>query len=135
MCEDNVGRPGVLNKMQSFVLCSGEFLPFKSEVFDKVLCSHVIEHVDNPFRLLYELVRVSRNEVVLRCPHRFSGGAKSPRHKSSFNSRWFTKALFEIGKVYRLSYDDDLKVTDVLRLGFDLQVTINRLSIEDVINK
>jgi ubiquinone/menaquinone biosynthesis C-methylase UbiE len=132
MREDNVGRPVVLNKVQSFVLCSAEFLPFKSEAFDKVLCYHVIEHVDNPLRLLYELVRVSRNEIVVRCPHRYSGGAKKPVHKNFFNSRWFKKALYEIGKVYRLSYDDELRVTDPLRLGFDLRVTINRLCIEGI---
>jgi len=42
-------------------------LPFKDKQFDKVLCSHTIEHVDDPQRFFNELQRVG-NEVTVVIP-------------------------------------------------------------------
>ncbi len=42
-------------------------LPFNDKQFDKVLCSHTIEHVDNPEKFFDELQRVC-NEVTLVIP-------------------------------------------------------------------
>jgi hypothetical protein len=42
-------------------------LPFEDKQFDTVLCSHTIEHVDNPERFFGELKRVG-NEVTLILP-------------------------------------------------------------------
>jgi len=50
------------------VLADAHFLPFKDNSFDIVKCSHVLEHLKNPFRALDEMVRVARNEIILRFP-------------------------------------------------------------------
>ena len=42
-------------------------LPFKDQQFKTVLCSHTIEHVDNPQRFFQELKRVGK-EVTLITP-------------------------------------------------------------------
>jgi SAM-dependent methyltransferase len=52
----------------NFVLIEDIYhLPFRDKEFDSVLCSHTIEHVDDPARLYTELTRVGR-EVVLVTP-------------------------------------------------------------------
>jgi len=49
----------------SFVIASGEYLPFKDESFDAVTSIEVIEHVHNPTLLLVEIKRVLRKGGVL----------------------------------------------------------------------
>lgn len=39
-------------------------LPFKDGAFDYVICSHLLEHVDNPDRAVQELTRVARRGYV-----------------------------------------------------------------------
>jgi len=75
------------------VIADGQYLPFHDESFNKVVSFHVIEHVKNPYRFLKELVRVSKNEILIVCPHRFGKGAKMPYHKNYFTLPWFRKAL------------------------------------------
>jgi SAM-dependent methyltransferase len=43
-------------------------LPFTDKQFDSVLCSHTIEHVDDPHALFTELSRVGREVVFITPP-------------------------------------------------------------------
>ena len=43
-------------------------LPFADNVFDVVVCSEVLEHLDDPARAFAELKRVARKRVVLTVP-------------------------------------------------------------------
>lgn len=47
----------------------GEKLPFADGEFDLVVCSEVLEHVDDPDKVLAEIVRVSKGHVVASVPH------------------------------------------------------------------
>ena len=47
-------------------------LPFRNDVFDEVHAYQLIEHLPNPLRLLMEMKRVSRNKVIIECPHRLT---------------------------------------------------------------
>lgn len=47
------------------VQCNMEFLPFRDGSFEYILASHVIEHVGNPKRALFESYRVLRKDCVL----------------------------------------------------------------------
>lgn len=70
-------------------------LPFADNSFNEVFCSHTIEHVNNPFALLSEMVRVSSDKVTVICPHRLGERAtlpKNPFHKSYFGVKWFHDA-------------------------------------------
>lgn len=82
-------------KIKNFLICDVQHLPFKNGVFGEVYSSHVIEHVDNPFLLLKEMVRVSNCKVVVYCPHklgeRLTVGNNS-YHKGFFNKSWFYRA-------------------------------------------
>ena len=53
------------HKIPNFVVASAEFLPSMDNYFDVVLSCHTIEHVSNPFRMLAELVRVSKRKGLL----------------------------------------------------------------------
>src|SRR5690606_13332847 len=43
-------------------------LPFSDRAFDTVLCSEVLEHVDDPSAAIRELKRVARNYVIITVP-------------------------------------------------------------------
>jgi ubiquinone/menaquinone biosynthesis C-methylase UbiE len=43
-------------------------LPFSDRAFDTVLCSEVLEHVDDPSTAIRELKRVARNYVIITVP-------------------------------------------------------------------
>lgn len=60
--ESNYHRSGDLKvlKNQSFMEADGENLPFKEKEFDYVICSHVLEHVENPEKFLAEQFRVAK---------------------------------------------------------------------------
>ena len=81
------------------VICDGQWLPFRSKTFEKVFCSHVIEHVPHPDKLLRELIRVARDFLYVECPHRFSfnakydSGNKYDKHLHAFRCSWFHEAL------------------------------------------
>jgi ubiquinone/menaquinone biosynthesis C-methylase UbiE len=36
----------------------GEYLPFRSKVFDTAICTQVLEHAENPTKVLEELNRI-----------------------------------------------------------------------------
>lgn len=44
-------------------------LPYKDNSFDLVLCTEVLEHLENPGNALKELVRVSRKYLVISVPN------------------------------------------------------------------
>jgi SAM-dependent methyltransferase len=85
-------------KIPNFVLADAQHLPFASYSIDHVYCSHLIEHVDNPYLLLQELIRVSRRLVEIYTPHRLLGWRHHhPGHRCHFTLTWFAKALAKIG--------------------------------------
>jgi len=63
---DNTHRSHSLRllKGQNLIAADGEKLPFKDRTFDYVICSHVIEHVTEPFKFLKELSRVGKRGYI-----------------------------------------------------------------------
>ena len=92
-------------EIRNFVRCDCHFLPFRTKSFETVVCSHVIEHIASPSKLLVEIVRVASLKVVVRCPHRFSRGAKFPFHVHFFNKSWFAKALKNFNCKVKVNYE------------------------------
>jgi len=81
-------------RADNFIICDGQHLPFRNATFSETYSSHTIEHVDNPWLLLKEMLRVTNGTVIVKCPHRFSKNAKfKPYHLNYFNSRWFKRVL------------------------------------------
>jgi ubiquinone/menaquinone biosynthesis C-methylase UbiE len=113
-----IRRRTVIRMPQSicnFVLASAEYLPFRDAAFEVVCCYHVIEHLDNPEKLMSEAMRVSNRLVKIKCPHRLSFNAKTDYHKNYFNSQWFHTALKDVPhevsvkKILNL-YPDEIRV-------------------------
>lgn len=86
-----------------FILCDIERLPFRPGVFDGVVCTEVLEHVDSPKVLADEIARVTRkggyfcltvpNEMITTLGRFLLGKrpCKTPAHKSAFTWRSFKK--------------------------------------------
>ncbi len=74
-------------------------LPIKSNTFDMTISNHLIEHVDEPFCMLAEMVRVTKpeGEIHVETPHKLSHSRKWFLHKHSFNLSWFVKAFKVLG--------------------------------------
>ncbi len=44
-------------------------MPFENNSFDIVMCTEVLEHIDNPGKALAELIRVSKRFLYITVPH------------------------------------------------------------------
>lgn len=78
--------------------CGSRFfrhLPIRDNAFDMTVSNHTIEHVDEPFLLLKEMVRVTKpnGKIQVTTPHKLSHNRKWILHKHSFNIAWFVKAF------------------------------------------
>jgi SAM-dependent methyltransferase len=101
------------DKNALFVIGDIEQLPFKPETFDNVICSEVLEHVDNPGRVAQQIIDVTKTDgfFCITVPNewittfgRFLLGKKpykSPAHKTVFS--WSElKSLFKYPVVKKL---------------------------------
>jgi len=104
----NIHSPQIIKpkKLKNFVKSDGQYLPFKDNCFDLVYSGHVIEHVNNPFLFLKELIRVSKNRVLIKCPHRLGDKfyqlitrKKNKVHLHYFSKKWFTLSCKELNCV------------------------------------
>jgi SAM-dependent methyltransferase len=73
-------RPDLVHDLNAFPY------PFHDNQFDSIEADHVLEHLENPFLVMKELHRISRNKALLtvRVPH-FSRGFSHPEHKRGFD--------------------------------------------------
>lgn len=104
---DKGHRSGVIgnpHKYENFVQCDAQHLPFQANTFSMVYSEHLIEHVPNPTLLLSELVRVSKDKIEVRCPHRYGDkmvhgpfGKPHPEHVNSLSLKWFYTTLKRMG--------------------------------------
>jgi uncharacterized protein YbaR (Trm112 family) len=62
----NSERPGYARflRQRVFIAAEGENLPFKNKSFDYAICSHVVEHSENPEHVLKELMRVASRGYI-----------------------------------------------------------------------
>lgn len=84
--------------IQNFVQASGAYLPFKNESFDIVCSYSSLEHCEKYGLMLLEMLRVSKNAVIINVPHRFNRRSKKCKyHKQLFNRKWFFETLTKLG--------------------------------------
>ena len=123
-----------VKKIPNFVQCDAQYLPFRDKAFEETNCSHVIEHVVNPYRLLKELIRVTNGEITIRCPYRFVPFKKLKYHLYFFDVNWFKTSLSSLNVDFSIciSYYSPVRSFKVLRtmklLRF-LYTLMERLSI------
>lgn len=61
---DDLQRGGSIVADRPLVEADGQYLPFADASFDYVICSHILEHVENPELLIRELTRVASGGYV-----------------------------------------------------------------------
>lgn len=61
------------------------------EQFDVVVCSHTLEHTDDPGRLLEKLLRLSRRLVVIAAPWKEPVETRLPYHLYTFDEQFFER--------------------------------------------
>ena len=47
------------------IVCDAQHLPFKSEVFSLINCSHLLEHLEKPYLCLNEINRISKKKAKI----------------------------------------------------------------------
>ena len=66
--------------------------PFKDNEVDEILCNYIIEHLDDPYKVLLELHRISKAGAIIKIkvPH-FSGGDawNDLQHRKGFGTLAF----------------------------------------------
>lgn len=84
--------------------------PFKDNEFDKIICSHVLEHVNDLDKTLKELKRISKRGAIIKIfgPH-FSCGVsyRDPTHRrlfSYFTFDYFTKECFYAPVIFNIQF-------------------------------
>jgi len=96
---------------------SALYLPFKSQTFDTVLCTEVLEHVPEPSIVIKEIERVLKNKgiLILSCPQIY------PVHNSPNDFYRFTKfGLREIVKK-----NGKFKIVDCYPIGRTMDVAVD----------
>jgi len=76
----SVTKPDVSHDLSQFPY------PFDENYFDLVESDHCLEHLPNPFSVMKEIHRISKNgaPVIIRVPH-FSRGFTHAEHKAGFD--------------------------------------------------
>lgn len=75
-------------RISNFVRCDATNLPFKQQVFRKVLAYHIIEHLINVSKFIEEITRVLQPDgrIIIVTPHIYSKTSfKDPTHLHHFN--------------------------------------------------
>jgi uncharacterized protein YbaR (Trm112 family)/SAM-dependent methyltransferase len=62
--DDDTQRGGELVTDRPLVEADGQYLPFADRSFDYVICSHVLEHVEDPKLMLIELMRIAKRGYI-----------------------------------------------------------------------
>jgi SAM-dependent methyltransferase len=66
--------------------------PFAENIFDEVICEHVLEHLDNLIRVMQELHRISRRGAIIRVYVPYFSSIyfyRDPTHKVFFSAHTF----------------------------------------------
>jgi len=75
------------------VIAVGEYLPFRNKAFDTVICTQVLEHVEDPVRVLKEMNRILQGRGVLILS---THGFWIEGHERTDYWRWTLQGLYRI---------------------------------------
>ncbi|MFA4952605.1 MAG: methyltransferase domain-containing protein [Candidatus Pacearchaeota archaeon] len=72
--------------------------PFKENSFEEILLKMILEHLDNPIKVLREVIRISNDnaKVTIIVPHAFSYANNTDiQHRSRFTENSFEEKLLK----------------------------------------
>ena len=93
--EERSAKLGIWIDRRPFVLCDIQKLPFRDKVIDYVLCTHLLEHVENPRQAVRELTRVGKKGRVETPSKLFECLYGWPFHQWMISQREDGRILFE----------------------------------------
>lgn len=109
--KDNYIGVDISENSYADVIADSQNLPFKDNLFDVIICSEIIEHCSNEYKLIKEIRRVSKNQtlVYISLPFIF------PLHgvPEDFNrfTKYKLKALFQKDTILLLKESNNLFVS------------------------
>lgn len=98
----------------TFVEGSLEQLPFSDNTFDIVTCTHVLEHVRNFKETIQELIRVSKNRLIIALPRQ-----REYRYVADLHIRYFP---YE----YSLRMVPEFRNANIKRKGGDWVIVLEK---------
>lgn len=87
-----------------FIVFDAERLPFRSNVFDVVYCSEVVEHVVDARQTVSELERLSTHRLIISVPNEELVGKMDPEHLHTFGYDTFRDLIQDTGLRIMKSY-------------------------------
>ena len=79
---DITGKANITHDLNQFPY------PFPDNYADEILMSHILEHLDDPFEVLKEVMRISKEgaKITIKVPHfSYLGAYRNPAHKHVFS--------------------------------------------------
>lgn len=125
-------------KVQKVCLASGEDLPFMNQTFDHVLCSNMLQYVDDPLSLFLEVKRVMKGEGLLIFDFKNFLSFRAVAHfffrvfqqeRKSDNEKRYT--IFKIRKFLRQA---DFEISKMVGMDFDFFQTNRKLRSKPLVN-
>jgi SAM-dependent methyltransferase len=96
--EFQVWYANLLTDKDPDVQCDAAYLPFKTESFDSIISSEVLELVPDPLRVLHEMSRVLRSKgIILICIPFLYRVQGHPYDYGRYTDSWWLKNLTEMG--------------------------------------
>lgn len=114
-------NPDVLWDLETFPY------PFSENRFELIEADHVLEHLEQPLRVIRELHRIARpgGVIHIKVPH-FSRGFTHPEHKRGFD----VSLPYYFNPTFSARYDDDIVMELVkMRLHWAAQPYVKRLAL------
>lgn len=103
--------------VKNFILTDAHKLPFRKEVFSKVLCIHTLEHLQNPLAALNEMKYIVNGTLDLRVPSEYNTD-KTKTHLYTWNPDTLKNLLEKVFNYVETGYTSR---TDILRRSHPIQ--------------
>ena len=100
------GLKTIFTLPEYFVKADAHCLPFKNEMFEKVICDHVLEHLDCPYKALVEAFRVLKSDGIIdvRLPNAKLITVEHKTHLYSWSPMSISNLLKKVGfKIEKLN--------------------------------
>jgi len=118
----------------NFIKADADNLPIKDNSFEIVCMHHVFEHLKNPKKALFEMLRVCTKEIIIVVPHRFAKKSLFRYKVCEAHKQIFTQTLLSDWlRSLKLSFEIEVKYKDlphnfipIIKLPHVLKVNIRK---------
>ena len=84
-------------KIPNLVCADSNFLPFRKNIFDMVICNHLLEHKGvSLIGTSKELLRVCKRKLIVSVPSEFANTKYAQKHSLCLHDKIFTPNSFHV---------------------------------------